>query len=766
LPAGVDVDVMDFDTFSGNDQLATGKTDSGGRVFFNRPSLADPDESQPDIFFLVHTAGRSHAGHTLPSEWSTRGWRAADGSPGSIDDYTGTPIGSLPGAPRVFRIGLDFHARITYLNARTGKDENAPKNILLKLFVNVFSNKSFFTDEDGEVHGVIFDIDPGKNLAFGVFFEMTDSSPDVNIPTAEVHIGSWNSSSPDGETAKAFTSNDRTSIGTHASPEVLRFAKGERNSALYFLKVLREFSIFFTRITNGAWKGVKGLTFSRTSISGVAFSFPIGQLNIPPKDHFDRGTLIHELSHQIMWQEVNFSSLGIAYEFIFGNLIGFHQVNLLTNTEHALIEGWAEFVEAIFDGISTPPHNVSSLEDRNGKTGIPLGPPPSNRGESVEGAFADGLWAIFQNHVVTSAVAANAHVPESPNGNIMTTTAASYLRDAGVRTRFLSMIWNPLKDMQSLSSPITTAMLSNIRTRNLSVWHVLQSELQAFNMAMDVPTLTSIDPHAGPPGGGTTVDIRGTNFTLGGMQVTIRGVPATTVIVTASNTLTAVTPAGLLGPADVVVSTPAGNSQPLAGGFTYAQPPVVSDVRETGGPTGPASGPTTGGTPVTITGTDFLPGAEVFFGGLPAAGGVPSVNVTVLLATEIQAESPLFALPQHSPGSVAVVVRNPDGQSGSLNPGFVYFLLPAPLVIRLNPVTGPAVGGTKIVIDGTNFQAGLSVLLDGRVAAIDIGKTTATQIVATTPGLPAIALPGPVLLQVVNPDGQDDRIPGGFIYTP
>jgi histidinol dehydrogenase len=51
--------------------------------------------------------------------------------------------------------------------------------------------------------------------------------------------------------------------------------------------------------------------------------------------------------------------------------------------------------------------------------------------------------------------------------------------------------------------------------------------------------------------------------------VTIGGVPATSVAVDVTGTvLTAVTPAGVAGNAEVVVTTPAG-SVTVTGGFTY-----------------------------------------------------------------------------------------------------------------------------------------------------------------------------------------------------
>ena len=92
--------------------------------------------------------------------------------------------------------------------------------------------------------------------------------------------------------------------------------------------------------------------------------------------------------------------------------------------------------------------------------------------------------------------------------------------------------------------------------------------------------------------------------------------------------------------------------------ITYTTPvnpaPTVSSIT-------PVSGTTAGGTPVTITGTGFLAGATVSFGGTPATG-VGVTNSTTITATA----------PAHAAGAVNVVVTNTDAQSGTLNNGYTY----------------------------------------------------------------------------------------------
>jgi IPT/TIG domain len=75
----------------------------------------------------------------------------------------------------------------------------------------------------------------------------------------------------------------------------------------------------------------------------------------------------------------------------------------------------------------------------------------------------------------------------------------------------------------------------------------------------------------------------------------------------------------------------------------------------------PTSGPTSGGTSVTISGTGFSTGATV------TLGGTAATNVTVVSSVSITATTPA-----HTAGTVDVVVTNSDGQNDTLSNGFTY----------------------------------------------------------------------------------------------
>ena len=84
------------------------------------------------------------------------------------------------------------------------------------------------------------------------------------------------------------------------------------------------------------------------------------------------------------------------------------------------------------------------------------------------------------------------------------------------------------------------------------------------------PTVTSISPTSGSTAGNTAVTITGTNFT-GTTAVTIGGAAATSVVVVNATTITCNTPAGSLGTASVLVTTPAGTNAANTL-YTYAVP--------------------------------------------------------------------------------------------------------------------------------------------------------------------------------------------------
>jgi hypothetical protein len=162
----------------------------------------------------------------------------------------------------------------------------------------------------------------------------------------------------------------------------------------------------------------------------------------------------------------------------------------------------------------------------------------------------------------------------------------------------------------------------------------------------------------------------------------------------------------------------------------------------------PSSGPVSGGTAVTISGTGFATGATVNFGGSLA-------SATVVGSTTINAITPA-----HASGPVTVTVTNPGGQGGNLTNGYVYASAPPPSVSSITPNSGPTAGGSSVTISGGAFVAGATVSIGG-VAATNVNVSSSTTITATT----AAHAAGTVNVVVTNPDAQSATLTNGFTFN-
>ena len=117
-------------------------------------------------------------------------------------------------------------------------------------------------------------------------------------------------------------------------------------------------------------------------------------------------------------------------------------------------------------------------------------------------------------------------------------------------------------------------------------------------------------------------------------------------------------------------------------GVSFVSPPTTSPTT----PITPATGIDVGGTSVTITGTNFQPGAIVLFGTAP--GGISGVNCTESGGTTI-----ICLTPADTDGAKDVTVVNVDGQSSSATGAFTFQNV-TPVISTIAPVTGPTNGGT------------------------------------------------------------------------
>jgi hypothetical protein len=165
--------------------------------------------------------------------------------------------------------------------------------------------------------------------------------------------------------------------------------------------------------------------------------------------------------------------------------------------------------------------------------------------------------------------------------------------------------------------------------------------IAAFKPLPNPPVVSTVSPTSGTVSGGTPITIKGTGFVVGATVEIAQGngagptaIPASKVIVVSPTEITATTG----GPAkagtwNLYVIDSRGTSPSNTGDdYTYFAHPAVLSLS-------PASGTVGGGTPITITGTGFVPGATVEIAQGNGAGptAIPASKVVVVSPTEITA---------------------------------------------------------------------------------------------------------------------------------
>ncbi len=166
-------------------------------------------------------------------------------------------------------------------------------------------------------------------------------------------------------------------------------------------------------------------------------------------------------------------------------------------------------------------------------------------------------------------------------------------------------------------------------------------------------------------------------------------------------------------------------------------PPTVTGLSATTGPTG-------GGTVVTVTGTNFTPASKVTFGTTTAA-------VTYLSQQALTVTAPKGS------GTLDVRVTTAGGTSGT-SAADKFFFGTAPSVTKLSPSSGPASGGTTVTITGSNLT-GTTAVNFGGVSAAKFTVKSATQIVAVT----GKGFAGVAGVQVTNPAGSSSPVTFNYL---
>lgn len=234
----------------------------------------------------------------------------------------------------------------------------------------------------------------------------------------------------------------------------------------------------------------------------------------------------------------------------------------------------------------------------------------------------------------------------------------------------------------------------------------------------NTPTFTAITPNNGPLAGGQAIAITGTNF-FGNITVTIDGAPCTNVTSTALgdriDCTTPPSPSGT-GPKNVQIVCSASGTLNLAAAYTYNPAPTVTTVV-------PDNGPLGGGTPIVITGTNFLNTVGVTIGGNACTG--VTVNPS---ATRIDCVTPASTT---GVGAKVLTVDSSSNGPVTLIPGFTYNATPT--IISLAPAEGPLAGGNTITVNGTDFRGTCQLFIDGQSCTVTAVSPAFTSLTAIVP---------------------------------
>jgi len=170
------------------------------------------------------------------------------------------------------------------------------------------------------------------------------------------------------------------------------------------------------------------------------------------------------------------------------------------------------------------------------------------------------------------------------------------------------------------------------------------------------PFKSGLSATSGPLVGGNTVTISGTGLST---ATSVHfGANTATPTVASDSSISVTVPAGAAaGSVGVSVTTAGGTNNGLS--YTYIDVPTITSFT-------PTSGPASGGTAVTITGTNLDSTQSVTFGGIAAP-------FSVINSTTVSAVSPPTADGQ--PGPADITVTNPAGSATGATP-FQYLASP------------------------------------------------------------------------------------------
>ncbi|MCY9579906.1 IPT/TIG domain-containing protein [Paenibacillus alvei] len=261
------------------------------------------------------------------------------------------------------------------------------------------------------------------------------------------------------------------------------------------------------------------------------------------------------------------------------------------------------------------------------------------------------------------------------------------------------------------------------------------------------PKIESISPASGPISGGNIVYINGENFKegyklyLGSKQITA------TAFLSDKQLRIRVPEMNTPGKVDVKVVNPDGQFGLLSEGYELLLPPAPTVAKVS-----PDSGLISGGTIVTVTGTNFSSNNKLTFGDKP-------LTFTFVSNTELRIKTPAWSKAE----SVGITVSDVYNQEAKLDGAFTYKEPekdPAPTIDSISPNEGYLAGGKASFVNGKGFKDGAKVSVGGKDAVTVFVSSEQLKVL-----MPSWAQEEVVDIKVKNPDGQSGELLKAFSYV-
>jgi len=270
--------------------------------------------------------------------------------------------------------------------------------------------------------------------------------------------------------------------------------------------------------------------------------------------------------------------------------------------------------------------------------------------------------------------------------------------------------------------------------------------------------VSSVEPSVGSPTGGEQVAILGGGFqtpvrvTFNGASATVRSVTPNRIIVVTPSAAAAGVPVGVGETATVNVEVTINVNEPdtltdsVDRGFTYAaggggvQEPQVFSLD-------PTSGGNDGGTTVTIIGQGFVAPVQVLFGQGSSATTFNGIQAEVVSVTpnRIVVRTPAAnGFGQNLTNQVVdILVRNVNTGFSTVRPQQFKYGTNVEIT-AISQGSGPASGGTRVLIQGSGFDEPLTV-------AFNVGGSLVAQQVVSVSGREIVILTSPAVRPAACP---------------